>query len=118
MSFSGRLIHSLTITTPTTEVGGELDDYGQPEEGEPTVVTCQGLVQPKNAREIAQSNQAGAVIADYTIFLERQEVSTAAYIEWDGARFEVMAVRDFNFGTAPHLEVDCRRVAASAEAAS
>lgn len=121
MSFASRLVHSLAIVTPTTAADGDLDDYGQPVAGEPTVVTCRGLVQPKSAREVAQTNQAGAMVADHTIFLLPQTLSGAAYIRFDpddGDRYEITGIRSFDFGTAPHLEVDARRIVASVVEAS
>lgn len=111
MPISDRFVHSLAIVTPTTD--GTLDDYGQPVADDPVVTLVAGLVQPKSAREIAQTNQAGAQLADHTIFLAYQTLPGAAYIRFepdDGDRYEVSGVRQYNFGRDPHLEVDCRRI--------
>lgn len=115
MPISDRLVHSLTIVTPTDDVWTATDEYGQPVAGEPTVTAVSGLIQPKTAREIALISQAGAQISDHTVFLLRSApVENRSYVRYatdDGDRFEVVGIRDFNFGTvSDHLEVDCRRV--------
>lgn len=112
-----RLIHSLAIVTPTHEVSGSLDEYGHPVAGEPDVDLVAGLVQPKSAREVALTSQAGAEIADYTIFLARRDLAGAAFIRFepdDGDRYEITGIRDFNFGRLAHLEVDARRIRSEA----
>lgn len=120
MSFAARLIHDLAIVTPQDSVSGDVDDYGQPVAGEPDVDLVSGLVQPASARrnrEVALTSQGGAAIADYVVFLERRTLSNAAYIRFhpdDGDRYEIIGVRDYNFGRSPHLEVDCRRVRSEA----
>ena len=118
MSFASHLVHSLAIVTPTTD--GTLDEHGQPVAGEPIVTLVNGLIQPKSAREVAQANQAGAMIADHVIFLERQTLSNDAFVRFepdDGDRYEISGIRLYNFGRSPHLEVDARRIASSALAA-
>lgn len=120
MPFATRLIHDLAIVTPTHEVSGDLDDYGQPIAGEPDVDLVSGLVQPATARrnrEVALTSQAGALVADYVVFLQRRDLSNAAYIRFhpdNGDRYEIVGIRDYNFGRSPHLEVDCRRVTSEA----
>lgn len=117
MPIADRLIHRLAIVTPTRDVSENTDEYGQPLPGEPETVLVRGLVQPKSAREVALTSQAGAEVADHVIFLARQELSPAAYIRFDpddGDRYEITGIRDFHFGTDPHLEVDCRRVVSPA----
>jgi hypothetical protein len=115
MPISDRLVHLLTIVTPTDDVGTATDEYGQPVAGEPTVTNVSGLIQPKTAREVALISQAGAQVSDHTVFFLRSApVENASYIRYrtdDGDRYEVVGVRDFNYGTvSDHLEVDCRRV--------
>lgn len=113
------LIHSLIIVTPTQD--GTLDDYGHPVAGTPVEVAVSGLIQPKSAREMSQSNQAGAMIADHTIFLALQDLSAAAYIRYatdDGDRYQITGIRSFSFGGLAHLEVDARRVVGEALVAS
>lgn len=115
MPIADRLIHSLTIVTPSTT--GGVDEYGQPVAGDPTTVDVAGLIQPKTAREIALVSQAGAQVSDHTVFLQPQTLSNAAYIRYatdDGDRYEIVGIRYFNFGQDPHLEVDCRRVRSEA----
>jgi len=115
MPISDRLVHDLTIVTPTDDVGTATDEYGQPVAGIPTSTNVSGLIQPKSAREIALISQAGAQISDHTIFLLRTApVENASYIRFatdDGDRYEITGIRDFAYGTTnDHLEVDCRRV--------
>ncbi len=115
MPIADRLVHSLTIVTPTDDVGDATDEYGQPVPGEPTVTNVKGLIQPKTAREVQLISQAGAQLSDHTVFLLRSApVENASYIRFttdDGDRYEVAGIRDFHYGTVnDHLEVDCRRV--------
>ena len=112
MAFADRLVHSLAIITPTD--AGSLDDYGQPVAGDPITEYVAGLIQPKAAREIALTTQAGGMIADHVVFLEPIPLTNAAFIRYepdDGTRFEITGIRPFNFGQQPHLEVDTRRIA-------
>lgn len=116
-ALGSRLVHSLAIVTPTADVLGEVDDYGQPIPGEPTVTTVKGLVQPLTAREVAQANQAGAEIATHRVFLLRQTLSPAAFIRFDpdeGDRYEITGIRDFRSGQSPHLEVEVKRIVSDA----
>ena len=113
MPISDRLVHLLTIVTPTDDVGDATDEYGQPIPGIPTTVLVRGLIQPKTTREVALISQGGPALSDHTIFLLPQVVSTLAYIRYepdDGDRYQIVGVRYFNFGRTPHLEVDAKRV--------
>jgi len=120
MPFADRLIHDLAIVTPTENVMGDVDDYGQPIVGEPDVVLVSGLIQPRsgrNAREVPLVSQAGAELSDHVVFLERRDLTTASYIRFepnDGDRYEIVGIRDYNFGRSAHLEVDCKRVRSEA----
>jgi hypothetical protein len=108
---SDRLIHDLAIVTPTDS--GTLDGYGHPVAGDPVVTLVVGLIQPKSAREIALTSQAGAMLSDHVVFLLPQTLSNAAYIRYepdDGDRYEIVGIRTFDFGRDPHLEVDAKRV--------
>lgn len=108
MSFVARLIHPLTLAIPH---GAGTDEYGQPVAGEVEMVPLQGLVQPKDAREIALVSEAGAEIADHTIFLLPRDIPTGAwFVDAAGARLDVRGVRRFAFGRSPHLEIDARLV--------
>jgi hypothetical protein len=113
MSLAGLLTHPLAIVTPTTPVPGSATDWNQPVPGTPETVVVDGLVQPKSAREMALTTQGGAPVSDHVIFLLPRRVSQAAYIRDEpdtGRRFDVVGVRSFEYGTEPHLEVDCRLV--------
>lgn len=119
MPISDRLVHSLTIVTPTDDVGTDTDEYGQPVPGEPIETTVSGLIQPKSAREVALISQAGPQVSDHTIFLLRSApVTNASYVRFatdDGDRYEIQGIRDFAYGTTnDHLEVDARRVRSEA----
>lgn len=119
MTFAALLVHPLAIVTPTYDVTD--DEYGHPDELTPTVELVSGMVQPRSAREVALSTQAGAEIGDYVIFLLPRRISNAAHIRDSdgtgvlagGRRFEVLGVRSYEFGSAPHLELDCRLVGSS-----
>ncbi len=113
MSFAGLLVHPLAIVTPIAASPASDDEYGQPTAGTPDVDVVRGMVQPKSAREIAQANQAGAEIGDFTIFLLPRQLDPAAYIRDNpdrGRRFDIVGIRSFEFGSQPHLEVDCKLV--------
>lgn len=113
MSFGARLIHSLAIVAPTFPDSDDVDEYGQPVPGDPTVTAVRGLVQPKTARELAAVSQGGAESSDHTIFMLPRRLPAAAYIRDEpdaGRRFDVVGVRSFEFGRSPHLEVDAKLV--------
>lgn len=111
MSFASRLIHALVIVTPTDS--GDEDEHGQPVAGDPIETAVAGLIQPRSAREVAQTSQAGPEIATHVAYLLPQELSGAAWIRFepdDGRRYEITGIRRYEFGGSPHLEVDCRLV--------
>ncbi|HEU4571461.1 MAG TPA: hypothetical protein VFR93_02155 [Candidatus Limnocylindrales bacterium] len=118
MALRDRLVHSLAIVTPTTD--GTNDEYGQPVEADPVVDLVSGVIQPYTARrtgETPSTINAGAELSDHVVFMERRSVSNAAYIRYepdDGDRYEIVGVRDYNFGRSPHLEIDVRRVKGTA----
>ena len=113
MSFAGLLVHPLAIVTPATPDPDSVDGYGHPIAGTPTVQLVNGMVQPKTARELALASQGGAEVGDHTIYLLPRRINAAAYIRDQpdaGRRFDIIGIRSFEFGSAPHLEVDCRLV--------
>jgi len=117
MSFRARLVHSLAIVTPApTTTPPTTDGYGHAIAGAPLVVTCPGLVQPRSAREVELSSQAGAEVSTHVIYLEPRSIHTASWIRFDpddGRRFDVTGVRRYEFGRTPHIEVDVRMVRGS-----
>lgn len=116
MSFASLLVHPLAIVTPAAAAPASDDDYGQPTPGTPGVELVNGMVQPKTAREIAQVNQAGAEYSDHTIYLLPRRIDAAAYIRDEpaaGRRFDIVGIRSFEFGSAPHLEVDVKLIGSS-----
>ncbi len=109
MSFDDRLIHALIIERSTA---GVVDDYNQPSQAWTTVATVKGLVQPKDMDEVAQLNEAGAVISDHRIYLLPTDVKGADRIRFDpddGRRYQIVGVRD-EAGIGHHLRVDARMV--------
>lgn len=127
MSFSSRLIHTLTIERGT-EIGDS--DWGQAEEVFATSATVQGLPQPKTIREMALTTDAGAVVGDWTIFLPVVPLHESDRIIHDPVTCTVRGVRDLPAGTfqptgirnaagiGHHLEVDATLVAATVAEAS
>ena len=118
-------VHTLSIERPhgadgvDVDTDVDLDEYGQPVRSFTELAEVPGLVQPKTAREIALASQAGAAIGNHTIFLARRDLTTADRIRdvtesASGPLYQVLAVRDFNFGQLAHLEVDAQRVASDA----
>jgi hypothetical protein len=116
VSFAALLVHPLAIVEPVYQVTD--DDYGQPERDDPAVSLVRGMVQPKTAREIALTSQAGAELSDHVIFLQPRRIAAGAWIadaDADGVlaggrRFDITGVRSSEVGSAPHLEVDARLV--------
>jgi hypothetical protein len=117
-------VHSLSIERPygvdgiDVDSDTDLDEYGQPIRSFSELAAVPGLIQPKTAREIALASQAGAAIGNHTIFLARQDVTTADRIRdvtagAGGPLYQVLGVRDFNYGGLAHLEVDAVRVASA-----
>lgn len=111
MSFDGRLVHTLVIERPTD---GAVDEYNQPTTTYAPLSEVPGLVQPKTAREVAQLNQAGAVVSTFTIYLRPTEVQPSDRVTVvDGGMagtYEIDGVRDAA-GIGHHLELDARMVA-------
>lgn len=108
MSFAARLIHDLTHVA--VAFSGTDDEYGQPAAGTPASTSVRGLVQPRTAREAADSRNAGVPIGDHVIFLAPMQLSERDHFLFAGDRFDIVAIRDYAFGGTPHLEVDTRRV--------
>jgi hypothetical protein len=115
MPFADRLVHSLTLVhTPVVE--GSLDDYGQPVAAEPVSTPVRGFVAPGRSREAAEVNQAGALPSDAVIYLPIDvAVIGADHLDRDdGTRYDVTGIRTYDFGVAPHHELDVRKVDAPA----
>jgi hypothetical protein len=111
MSFDDALIHSLVIERATN---GALDEYNQPSQTWATLSEVRGLIQPKSVQEVAQLNQAGAVVSTHTIYMRPTAVQPADRIRFepdDGRRYEIDGVRDAA-GLGHHYEIDARVVEA------
>lgn len=111
MSFDSRMIHRLVIERASD---GAVDEWNQPAQTWATLSEVRGLVHPKSVREVAQLNEAGAVVSTHTIYMRPTEVEPADRIRFepdDGRRYEIDGVRDAA-GIGHHLEIDARMVAA------
>lgn len=110
MSFDSQLIHSLVIERPTD---GAVDEYNQPARTWATLSEVPGLVQPKTARELAQLNNAGAVVSTYSIYLRPTEIQASDRVRVAAGSmagtYEIDGVRD-EAGQAHHLKADARQV--------
>jgi hypothetical protein len=111
VSFDDRLVHDLIIERPTD---GAADDYNQPARTWSTLAAVKGLIQPKTAREVAQFNQAGAVVSTYTIYLRPTEIQPSDRVRIAAGvmagTYEIDGIRNAA-GLNHHLEADCRLVA-------
>lgn len=98
-----------------------LDDHGQPVRSEDEIATGVAAgIQPKSAREVAAISQAGASIADHTIYLLPRIVTTADLIVHDPITCPVgqdLPPQSYRITTVPdavgaghHLELDARLV--------
>jgi hypothetical protein len=108
MGFDDRLIQTLTIrrNVPT----GALDDHGQPVMAPVTVATIKGLIQPRSAREVALTSQAGAVIGEHVGYLRPLAgLTTADWIEHNGIRYDILSMPDAA-GIGHHLELALQAV--------
>ncbi len=114
-------VHTLTIERPfgvdaDIDLTVDVDEYGQPiREYDTTFATVRGLIQPKTAREVALVSQAGAALSDHTIYMHRGDVSTRDRLRdvttgGTGGLYEIVGIRDHNFGSLAHLAVDAKRV--------
>ena len=113
MPLTDRLIHSLAIVAPTD--GGTVDDYNQPVAGTPTTTLVSGFLFPRRADEVAQANQAGAMVADHDVVFVERTIPDEGYIRFepdDGDRYEIQGHEPYSFGRDPLVVVHTRRVVA------
>lgn len=117
MSLGDFLIHRVSIerTTDTASI----DEYGQPVRTTATLASdVAASIQPKGAREMAAVHEAGATLADHTIYLFPQDLTTGDAIIHDPdvcpltvdlplGRYEVTAV-PLAAGVPHHLEVSAK----------
>lgn len=119
------LVHTLTVERPfgvddDANLAVDLDEWGQPvREYDLDHATIRGLIQPKTDREIAAVSQAGSEVGDHTIYVLRQDLTTRDRLRdttsgGSGGLYEIVGIRDYNFGSLAHLAVDARRVSAPA----
>lgn len=114
MPIESRYRHSLTVKkmAVTLDVEGNpvRDAYGQPVTTETTLATVPGLIQPRNAREVAAANQAGAEIGDLVCYMAPLAgVDKGCWILKGGARYDILTDPDAA-GLGHHLELGVRRV--------
>lgn len=110
MSFDSQLIHTLTIERATD---GAPDEYNALERTWSTLAAVPGLIQPKTAREVAQLNQAGAVVSTHTIYTRPTEIQPSDRVKVAGGlmagTYEIDGIRD-QAGRGHHLAMDARMV--------
>jgi hypothetical protein len=115
------LVHTITIERPfgvdeDSDMAVDVDDYGQPiREYDTTFDVVQGLIQPKTAREQALTSQAGAEVGDHTIYMLRRDITTRDRLldttpGGTGAYYEIVGIRDYNYGALSHIAIDAKRV--------
>lgn len=109
------LAHVLTVERPygvdTGSPGIDVDDYNQPVREFRELAEVRGLVQPKTAREMALVSQGGPELGDHTIYLLRRDLTTSdRIVDATGTRYEIVGIRDHNYGSLAHFAVDARRV--------
>lgn len=103
-------VHTLTLVRTPRDVGS-LDDYGQPTAGTPSETSVRGLLQPRTAREVAESRSAGAEIGTHVIFLPLgTDIVPSDAVIFSAQRYEVTGIREHAYGGLAHLEVDARAV--------
>lgn len=124
MSFDSLLTHTVHIERDVT-LGTE-DDYGQPETTTEIGEPFKASIQPRSAREMALTTQAGAPVSDHTIFMRTRLLDTADKIVHDSSDCSVAETGDFAdvvfeitgirnaAGLGHHLEVDANLIGASA----
>jgi hypothetical protein len=101
---------------------GDEDEYGHATTAPSIGQDFRAAIQPKSAREVALLSQAGADIADWTIYLLPRDVDTADKIvhvsadcpvreaaDLPDATFELSGIRNAA-GLGHHLEADARLV--------
>jgi head-tail adaptor len=117
MSFARLLRHEVSIVRRVAVLdAGEptYDGYGQPVTELATVGTWQCRIEPKalaSARELPLLSQAGAIIADHTLWGYPADLSEADRLVevTDGREFEVTAIEDAG-GAGHHIEVQAREI--------
>lgn len=116
MSFAALLTHPLAIVTPSIPDPDDVDEWGVPARTTSVEYVnglVQPLVQPRTGREMTASHQAGTELSSHTIFLLPRNIGQGAWIRDEpdaGRRFDITGVRSFEYGSAPHLEVDVKVV--------
>lgn len=124
MAFGSRLTHSVAVVRRSN--GATYDDYNHPVQNEAVLATVKAAIQPASAREQALQSQAGAVVADATIYLFPTDLTTADALvhsatdcpvsaDLPTSRFEVVSIQNAA-GLGHHLEVLARRVASPQDA--
>ena len=115
MSYSDRLIHTLSVVSQTDS--GAVDDYNQPVMTTSTR-SVSGLPQPKRIREVTRIHESGATIGTWTIFLEMDTVTeddTITHIQATCPVADAEDLPDLRWnvtgsrnpaGVGHHLEVD------------
>lgn len=118
-------VHTLTIERPfgvddDADLAVDVDEWGQPvREYDTDFATVAGLIQPKTAREQALVSEAGAEVADHTIYMLRRDITTQDRLldttpGGTGSYYEIRGIRDHFFGGLAHLAIDAKRITSAA----
>lgn len=87
-----------------------LDDYGQPVPAPEVFATVAGLIQPRSAREVALTSQAGVVIGSHVGYMAPLTgLTTHDWIERAGLRYDIVSIADAG-GVGHHWELGLQAV--------
>jgi head-tail adaptor len=110
MSYDSLLRHTVVIERATD---GPVDEYNTPSQVWAQLAVVPALIQPRSARERIQLNEAGAVAADYRVFMRPTDILESDHLicQDPGAEgiYEISFVADAG-GQARSLELECSRV--------
>ena len=113
MSIQSRYRHTLVIKRLAAT--GALDGMYQPVMAETTLATVKGLIQPRSAREVALTSQAGAVIGQHVGYMDPLVgLGTDCWIELVepadmAGRYDILSMPDAA-GLNHHMELALQRV--------
>lgn len=108
MPLADRMVHDLTIVTPT--LLADLDDYGQPVEGIPETVSLRGFIHPLRASERLLPGDGAPMVADHEVILPIRDVAPSAWVLSGGERYDVQGIEPHAYGSQPLVVLKVRRV--------
>lgn len=99
------VVKRLVDAEPAVETG-----YNQPTQVAATVATIPGLIQPRSAREVALSTEAGVVIGQHVGYIDPlANLLTGDWLEVGGVRYDILAIADAG-GQGHHFELSLKQV--------